>query len=121
MNIHDGVGLFQKIVDNGLADKCLRDFSFSDLKLLADLLADHCDGTVIPTYDRERKRLVIPFNAPLKYRFWLHKLSDTEKYQLLRELGVPAGDVHLYMHQGAIEAAKDESNNEKDVRDRKIP
>ena len=105
MNIHDGAGLFEKIVDHGLADKCLRDFSFGDLKLLADLLADHCDGNTIPTYDTEKKRLVIPFNAPLKYRYWLHKYSDAEKYQLLLEMGVENEDMGRFMHRGQIEAA----------------
>ena len=106
MNIHDGVGLFQKIMDHGLADKCLRDFSFGDLKLLADLLAEHCDGTTIPVYDREKRRLVIPFDAPLKYRYWLHKHSDTEKYQMLRELGVPKRDLVLYMHEGSLRSVQ---------------
>ena len=107
MNIHDGAALFQKIMDNGLADKCLRDFSFGDLKLLADLLADHCDGNTIPTYDAEKKRLVIPFDAPLKYRYWLQKYSDAEKRQLLLKMGVPEEDLRLYMHLGELAAACD--------------
>ena len=108
MNIHDGVGLFQKIMDKGLADKCLRDFSLGDLKLLADLLAEHCDGTTIPTYDAEKKRLVIPSDAPLRYKYWLHKYSDAEKYQMMRELGVPESEMHKYLHQAQIEAGREE-------------
>lgn len=108
MTIHDGVGLFQKIMDHGLADKCLRDFSFGDLKLLADLLAEHCDGTTIPTYDREKRRLVIPADAPLRYKYWLQKYNDTEKYKLFLEMGVPDSEMHKYLHQAQIEAGREE-------------
>lgn len=109
MNIHDGVGLFQKIMDNGLADKCLRDFSFGDLKLLADLLAEHCDGTTIPVYDQDKKRLIIGFNAPFKYRYWLHNYGDAEKYRLFREMGVPESEMHKYLHQAQIEAGREKN------------
>jgi len=109
MNIHDGAALFQKIMDNGLADKCLRDFSFGDLKLLADLLAEHCDGTAVPVYDREKKRLIIPFSAPLKYRYWLQNYNDAERYRLFLEMGVPDSEMHKYLHQAQIEAGREDN------------
>ena len=105
MNIRDGVVLFDKILDAGLADKCLRDFSFGDLKLLADLIAEHCDGNVVPTYDKERKQLLIKFDAPLKFRYWQRDLSDKEKYDLFLELGVPPEDMPRFMSARAIDVA----------------
>ena len=104
MTIHDGAGLFEKIVQEGLADKCLRDFSFGDLKTLAALLCEHCDGTTMPSY-LGNGTLRIPMDAPLKYQVWRRKLTAKEKYELFLEMGVSEEDVHFFMHQRSIDVA----------------
>lgn len=104
MTIHDGAGLFEKIVQKGLADKCLRDFSFGDLKTLAALLCGHCDGASMPSY-LGKGELRIPVDAPLKYQIWRQKLTAKEKYELFLEMGVPPCDMHYFMHQRSIDMA----------------
>ena len=105
MTIREGASLFDKILDAGLADKSLRDFSFGDLKLLADLIAEHCDGTTVPTYDRVTKQLLIRFDAPLRFRYWQRDLSDKEKYDLFLEMGVPSEDMSRFMSERSIDVA----------------
>ena len=107
MTIHDGAGLFEKIVQEGLADKCLRDFSFVDLKTLAALLCEHCEGTTMPSY-LGKGTLRIPVDAPLKYQIWRRKLTAKEKYELFLEMGVPVEDLHFFMWPAAIEEAANE-------------
>ena len=107
MTIYDGAGLFEKIVREGLADKCLRDFSFGDLKTLAALLCEHCEGATIPSY-LGNGTLRIPVDAPLKYQVWRRKLTAKEKYELFLEMGVPPCDMHFFMWPASIEEAVNE-------------
>lgn len=104
MKIHDGAGLFGKIVAEELADKCLRDFSLGDLRTLASLLCEHCEGASIPSY-LGKGTLRIPIDAPIHYQVWRLKLTPKEKYELFLEMGVPPEDMHYFMHQRLIDVA----------------
>lgn len=105
MRIIDGAKLFEKLEEKGLTDKTVRDFSLDDLSKLAEILSEHVDGTAPPFKD-ELGRLIIPFNAPAKYRYWLQKLTDQEKYDLFLEMGCSKEEIYKYMHQRSINIAE---------------
>lgn len=61
-------------------------------------------GHKVPAY-HGNGHLVIPWNAPAKYRYWQRDLSCKEKYELFIEMGVPPEDMHFFMYLAGIEEA----------------
>jgi len=57
--------------DNNLWDTPFRDFSKGDIERLAEVFAEASEGGFSPPYiNPATQTLVIPHNAPLKYRWW---------------------------------------------------
>ena len=76
----------QYLTAQNLWDTPLRKFSEGDIKRMAEVLAEAGSGGFSPPYITERGSLVIPYNAPLKYRWWQGGQSIMET---LTELNAP--------------------------------
>ena len=106
MRITDGPALWKAIQKNGLDQKRLGELSMTEIELLSDLLAAHCNSGIVPYF--KDGALVIPFGAPSECCFWKHNYSDREKYHLLLRLGVPEDAMTKYMSPRAIGIARGE-------------
>ena len=99
MRIRDGAALWSDIKLYELDGKKLGEMSIHEVELLADLLSRHFDG----------EDLIIPFGAPLEFRWWERKnMSDKDRYALFLELGVPEDKLTRYMSPRDIAFARGE-------------
>ena len=112
MKIINGNDLWNKLVEMPFASKKLCDLSKQELEIFLRMTIDHVNAEDEEygyrlVYYKGNGNLIIPWNAPPKYRYWQQELSDKEKYNLFLEMGVPESDMHFFMHEEAIRIAKD--------------
>ena len=107
MRIHNGSKLFKKLEAKGYVDKPLRLISLRELEDIVDYISDYVFGNDMPSY-HGKGELYIPFSAPRKFKYWTEEnkdITEKQKYELFLEMGVPAEDMHYFMHERAIDIA----------------
>ena len=114
MKIADGAGLWKALQKEGLTEKRVGEMSMAEIELLASVFADYSDGDVPPYWDGAS--LIVPFAAPYRLRWWMHRRTPAERIRQLREAGVPEDRLTMYVNQREIDMAEgsvDESGNAK--------
>ena len=114
MKIANGAGLWKALQKEGLTEKRVGEMSMQEIELMASIFADHADGDVPPYWDGAN--LIVPFAAPYRLRWWMHRRTPAERIRQLREAGVPEDRLTMYVDQREIDLAKgivDESGNPK--------
>lgn len=112
MKIADGAGLWKALQKEGLTEKRVGEMSMSEIELMASVFADYADGDVPPYWDGAN--LIVPFAAPYRLRWWMHRRTPEERIRQLREAGVPEDRLTMYVCQREIDMAEgrvDESGN----------
>jgi len=79
-------------IEKGLLSKPLMEFSKEEMVSLCEAVADSTKDFVPPYIDDDEK-LIIPFRAPKKYRWWQGGQSGVET---LEELGADAHIIKRY-------------------------
>lgn len=103
--------IWEKFILYSLADKAPRNWSKEDIVKCVEICCEAYKRSTswnMPYY--ENGELHIPFDAPEKFQYWKHELSDKEKYDLLISIGVPEDKITHYMSQRAINVALGKCN-----------